>query len=280
MTSLHRLVFSSYRSSTMNVSDVPEITINEIKLDSSIIMQEVQYHPAETKREAMVKAVEALIINEVVKQRAVSLSLWPEDKKLEPTEECDIIEKLIQFEGIYPSATDEECYHYYITNKDKFCTAPLLEVDHILLACPPEDVEERIKVVEFAEYLIELLKENKATFYDLAKQYSACPSSKQGGNLGQITQGQTVAEFEKQIFTAPMGLLNKPIETRYGVHVANINRRVDGSQLDFNMVKESISLYLNEKVKRKNIAQYIQTILIDSDIKGFDFQLENSPLMQ
>ncbi|OOE72296.1 peptidylprolyl isomerase [Salinivibrio sp. ML290] len=264
----------------MKVSDVPKITVNGIELDASLLMQEVQYHPAETKREAMVKAAEALIINEVVKQRATELSLWDGGKPLLPTEEYDVIEMLIQTEGLYPSATEKECYQYYQTNKEKFCTAPLLEVNHILLACPPEDVAERAKALELAESLIGMLQRQEAVFGEIASKHSDCPSARQGGSLGQITQGQTVPEFEKQLFKASVGLVNKPIETRYGVHVASIHRRVEGRQIDFDMVKNSISLYLDEKVKRKNLAQYIQSLLIAANIKGFDFQIENSPLMQ
>jgi peptidyl-prolyl cis-trans isomerase C len=46
------------------------------------------------------------------------------------------------------------------------------------------------------------------------------------------------------------------------------------------MVKERIADYMNEKVRRKAIAQYIHTLISDAEIEGFDFSVSDSPLMQ
>jgi peptidyl-prolyl cis-trans isomerase C len=50
--------------------------------------------------------------------------------------------------------------------------------------------------------------------------------------------------------------------------------------LPYQMVEERITDYLNEKVRRKAIAQYIHTLLVAADIEGFDFSVSDSPLMQ
>jgi peptidyl-prolyl cis-trans isomerase C len=46
------------------------------------------------------------------------------------------------------------------------------------------------------------------------------------------------------------------------------------------MVKQRISDYLNERVRRKAIAQYIETLIAKADIDGFDFSVSDSPLVQ
>ena len=43
---------------------------------------------------------------------------------------------------------------------------------------------------------------------------------------------------------------------------------------------EKIAEYLNEKVRRKAVAQYIHRLIVASDITGYDFNLSDSPLMQ
>ena len=106
------------------------------------------------------------------------------------------------------------------------------------------------------------------------------PFSETGGQLGQLGKGQTVPEFERQLFNCQLGLASSPLESRYGVHVAYIDRRVDGKALPYDMVKERISDYLNEKVRRKAIAQYIHTLISNAEIEGFDFSVSDSPLMQ
>ena len=49
-----------------------------------------------------------------------------------------------------------------------------------------------------------LLDGEAETFEGLATMHSKCPSSSRGGNLGYITRGQTVAEFERVAFSTPI----------------------------------------------------------------------------
>jgi peptidyl-prolyl cis-trans isomerase C len=62
--------------------------------------------------------------------------------------------------------------------------------------------------------------------------------------------------------------------------VVAIDHRVEGRQLTFEMAEERIADYLNEKVRRKAIAQYIDRLIAEADIEGFDFSVSESPLLQ
>ena len=237
-----------------------------------MIAAEMQYHPANSQREAMLKAAESLIISELLRARTQELAINSE------TEE-ELIEALIAAEVTFPEASDTECAHYYHANLQRFLSSPLLEVSHILLAAAPDDDAARVAAKERAEVLLNYLKAGE-NFAALARAESACPSKELGGNLGQISRGQTVPEFERQVFVANSGLLSRPIESRYGFHVVFIERKIDGAQLPYEAVKEKISNYLNEKVKNKAIAQYIHKLIANADIEGYDFGLSASPLMQ
>ncbi len=74
--------------------------------------------------------------------------------------------------------------------------------------------------------------------------------------------------------------MRKPLASRYGIHVVNIDQRVEGRQMEFVMVQKRIEDYLNEKVRRKAIAQYIEQLIAVADIDGFDFSVSDSPLVQ
>jgi peptidyl-prolyl cis-trans isomerase C len=254
------------------------IQVNQTTIPEATVMAEIQYHPAASKREATLKAAESLIIGELFRQRAKALGLSVKSE-LNVASDDNFLDALIAQEVHIPSASAAECEQYYNLNPDKFHSSPLLEVSHILLAAAPEDHKGRIEAKVLSEQLIEQLQQG-ASFAELAKHYSICPSKETAGSLGQISKGQTVAEFERQIFTAQPGLMPQGVESRYGIHVVFIARKVAGNLLPFTAVQQKITEYLNEKVRRKAVAQYIHTLIVDAEIEGYDFNLSASPLMQ
>ncbi|WP_049723444.1 peptidylprolyl isomerase [Gilvimarinus polysaccharolyticus] len=254
------------------------ITVNDVVIDENTISQEVQYHRADSKREAMCKAAESLVIAELFRQRAKALGITVTDDSLESSDE-GFIEALIEREVATPEATEEDCKTYFSANPERFLTSPLLEVKHILLAVNKDDDAGRAETKTRADALLEMLK-GGADFTTLARRESACPSKETGGSLGQISRGQTVAEFERQVFVADLGLMPRPVETRYGFHLVYIERKIAGEAMPYESVKDKIVEYLTEKVQRKAVAQYIQVLIAEADIKGYDFDVSGSPLLQ
>jgi len=289
------------------------IRVNEAVFDENLILQEMQYHTGTSQRDAMIKASESLIISELLKQRARTLGLLDQQADNVATEAVaearlsagkgfstnksegsniesaavddeSFSEALFNQEVEMPSASEQDCRQYYDNNLDKFCTTPLLAVSHILLAADPENELARIEAEDTAKLLIRKLDKAGPSlpqvFAALAAEHSICPSKKTQGQLGQITKGQTVPEFERQLFNCDTGLVRKPLASRYGIHVVNIDQRVEGRQMEFVMVQKRIEDYLNEKVRRKAIAQYIEKLISVADIDGFDFSVSDSPLIQ
>jgi peptidyl-prolyl cis-trans isomerase C len=259
----------------------PNISVNGTSIPEAAILQEIQYHPAEDHRHAFIKAAESLIMGELFKQRAQELDIailgeW--DTNL--AEQDRIIELLIEKEVDFPQASPEECERYYQTHLDRFMTSPLFEVRHILIASDPKDLEHRDESLVIAKGILEDIKAHPQKFDTYIKSHSSCPSKETQGNLGQLTKGQTVPEFETALLSNELGLIPYPVETRYGYHIVMIDRRVDGNQLEYDLVKDKVSNYLNDKVKRKALSQYIQVLIGDADIQGFDFDVEQSPLIQ
>ena len=64
------------------------------------------------------------------------------------------------------------------------------------------------------------------SFDDAAKTYSADPGSKdRGGNLGYVSRGTFVKEFDKVVFTVEKNILTKPVKTQYGHHIIEVLER-------------------------------------------------------
>lgn len=264
----------------MSLINTPDILVNGHKIPASRIDTEIQYFPASTRREAMVKAAESLIIEELLNQKAIEKGFIHSATEKFADDHPEIVDQLINQEANIPECTEKECQRYFEANRDKFTTAPLIEAKHILLAADPKNLEERADMLQVAEQLLIQLKQDIGQFSEFAKSYSACPSKEVGGNLGQLSSGQTVAEFQRQLFAAKAGLMASPIESRFGYHVVFVQRKVDGKRLPYEQVKDKILHYLNDKVQRKAIAQYLHRLVSEADIQGFEFDLNNSPLMQ
>ena len=61
--------------------------------------------------------------------------------------------------------------------------------------------------------------DKKATFQELAKQYSDCSSAAQGGDLGRFGRGAMQKPFEDATYALKVGELSDIVYTDSGVHI-------------------------------------------------------------
>ena len=64
-----------------------------------------------------------------------------------------------------------------------------------------------------------------ADFSEMARQHSSCPSSAQGGDLGDFGPGQMVPEFDVVIWDEAVGEVHGPVKTDFGYHLIEIVSR-------------------------------------------------------
>ncbi|MFQ5937156.1 MAG: peptidylprolyl isomerase, partial [Acidiferrobacterales bacterium] len=78
--------------------------------------------------------------------------------------------------------------------------------------------EVKSKLVQLRERVL-----NGDDFGDLARAYSEdAASAARGGDLGWVSPGQTVPEFEKQMAALHIGDLSQPVETPFGIHLIQV----------------------------------------------------------
>ncbi len=116
-----------------------------------------------------------------------------------------------------------------------------------------------------------LVREYAEQFAALARAHSACPSASQGGNLGQITAGQTTPEFERALLALEPGSIGpEPVATSYGFHIVRLDRKHEGRDLPFELVAVRIAAYLQDCVQRRALAQYVARLASAARIDGID----------
>lgn len=83
-----------------------------------------------------------------------------------------------------------------------------------------------VESADFCQSLKEQINQG-ASFEDLAKEHSACPSRVNGGALGSFSEGQMVKEFDDVVFNANLNEVHGPIETQFGFHLVEVTHRSD-----------------------------------------------------
>lgn len=256
----------------------PVIRVNGMPIAIAALAQEIQYHPAASREEALYAAARALVIRELLQQRILELGLKVIPAAGESEEEA-AIQALIEREVALPAVDEAALQRFYESNRQRFVSPPLVAARHILLGVAPDDVEGRSQKRDEALALIAQLQQG-ADFAALARAGSDCPSKEQGGALGQISRGQTVPEFERQLLRLPVGLAANPLESRYGYHIVEVQQRVEGQALPYEAVQAAIRRDLEVRVWQKGVAQYLQTLVGAADIEGINLEGAESPLLQ
>ena len=264
---------------------VGEVSVNGVQVPESEILAEAQNHPAENPQGALRAAAEALVIRELLWQEARRLEIpaLPErDEAGRPETERDAaIRVLIDREVSVPSATTQECRRYHESHPARFRAPTLFEARHILIAAPESDAAGRRAARERALALCAALAERPELFPDLVRDHSDCPSRAQGGNLGQLSPGSTVAEFEAAMEDMREGdITPAPVESRFGFHVIALDRRIEGHDLPFDMVSERIAAWLEASAWSKAVSQYISILAGKAEIGGISLGGAEGPLVQ
>ena len=251
------------------------VQVNGVAIPRDLISREVQHHPSRTPAEAWKAAARALAVRELLLQEAHRLNVsgnpMADGEGRRETDDEAAIRTLVAQEVRTPRADTATCRRYYETNRGRFRSLDIYEAAHILFAASKADASGYAQALATAEATIAVLREHPEQFAALASAHSACASASQGGNLGQITAGQTTPEFEQALFSLKPGSIGpEPIATRYGFHIIRLDRKREGRELPFELVADRIAEYLQESVERRALAQYIARLATAAHIEGID----------
>jgi len=202
--------------------------------------------------------LEQLISFELINKYAI-------DEHLEETEEyksqLQMVKKdLLTQAGVKKvldsvTVSDEEVENYFNENPDMFKGQASVRAKHIL-------VESEDKAKEIKEKI-----NNGLSFEDAAKEFSTCPSSSQGGDLGAFTSGKMVPEFEEAAFNLEVGEISEPVKTQFGYHLIRVEEKLPEVSKSFDEVKESLHVNLLSHKQNVTYVNFINKLKDEQQVE-------------
>jgi peptidyl-prolyl cis-trans isomerase C len=246
------------------------ISVNGIEITDEAISRELPHH--QQAGNPLKDSVHELVLRTVLLQEADRLGIRGGD-------DDERVETLFVQEVRVPEADDAACETFYRNHPQSFTNGEMIEVRHILFQVTPTVPLELLR--ETGEAVLDELRVHPERFEELAKEYSNCPSGGLGGNLGQLSRGDTVPEFEEYVFRLQEGELGERLlETRFGLHIVQVLRKIEGKLLPFEAVKSQIAQNLTQQTWRRGIHQYMRILIGKADIQGITLEGNESPLVQ
>ncbi len=163
--------------------------------------------------------------------------------------------------------SDKELKEFYEKHPEMFKQPEQVRARHILIKVDAKATDEekalaKKKLVEIEERL-----KKGEDFPTLAKEFSQCPSSAQGGDLGYFGRGQMVKPFEDAAFSLKPTQMSSVVETPFGYHLIDVIDKKPEATLAFKDVKEDLHRFLKQRKVRDAIGVHIEKLKKNSKIE-------------
>jgi len=246
------------------------IAVNGVEIDDRSIAAELPHHGQANN--PLRQAVHEVVLRQVLLQEANRLGIAGDS-------DDDRIEALFLREVTVPEADEGACLRFYHSQPERFRSGDLVEARHILFQVTPEAPLELLR--QTAELILAELQARPERFEELARQYSNCPSGAVGGSLGQLARGQCVPEFDDLLFRLQPGeLCGRLLETRFGLHIVQAQRRIEGRMVPFATVQAQVADELRRQSWQRALHQYLHILVGRAGIEGVELEGAQSPLVQ
>ena len=245
-------------------------SVNGVDIDDTEVEQELAHHQGAGN--PLKQAVQELVLRRLLLDEARRLGL-------SAASDDDLVEALFAQEVKVPVADDAACRTFYAQRPQLFRSGALVEARHILFQVTPEAPLDLLRTT--AQAVLDALKAAPVRFTELAGQYSNCPSGAVGGNLGQLSPGQSVPEFDALVFLLDEGeLAGRLLETRFGYHIVQVLRRIEGKAIAYEAVQAQIADRLSRAAWQRAVHQYLHLLVGRAEIDGVQLEGTASPLVQ
>ena len=172
-----------------------------------------------------------------------------------------------RYEERKTSLSDEEIHRFYLDNQQLFAQPESVNIGHILLKID-QDADD--SEWEKARRKLLKLRESKKDFRKLAREYSQCPSAKEGGDLGFFSRGQLYPPLEMVAFNLKVQQISQPVESKEGVHLIKLyDKRPQGFIPPYEEIKDRVEQAAKTDQAQRIYQEYIEELKAEAKIELF-----------
>ena len=161
-----------------------------------------------------------------------------------------------------PKPSQAAIQKYYEENQEQFKSGERARVAHVVRYVNWQTDEQT--AYEAISKASEELKSGVA-FEVVVDKYTDCADS--GGDLGFVTRGQMVEEFEDVVFNLGAGQTSDVFRTRFGFHIAKVYAREPAAVASLEEVKDRITDALKEQMRSEAIDTFIDGLKNEAKIE-------------
>jgi len=172
-----------------------------------------------------------------------------------------LISRVVQMQlGSVGALGEKSIRKYYKKNKKNFWIPEKMILSHIMFI-EESDVsgEERQLQKKKAEGILRRIQAGE-NFSELAKKYSDDVSAHSGGELGVVSHGTMLAEFEKAAFDLKVGEVSNLVKTVNGFHIIKCDNIIPGYTKEFKLVKSEIKKILSSEKREKRYQEWMSEL--------------------
>ena len=156
--------------------------------------------------------------------------------------------------------SDKEINKYYRSHQKEFWKGSQRHARHILFIVEPGASEKnRKEKFDQAKKILNEIREG-GDFINIAREYSEDVSSSNGGDLGFITRGKMVAEFESAVFSLREGQVSDIVKTEYGYHIIKVEKILAGKTLTLKESKDRITKLLSAQKSKEGYKNWMSEL--------------------
>jgi parvulin-like peptidyl-prolyl isomerase len=151
--------------------------------------------------------------------------------------------------------SESEIQEYFSQHQDRFASGEQIRVAHVV-----KYVNWQTDEATAHETVAQAQREiaSGVPFEAVVNKYTDCADS--GGDLGYVSRGQLVEEFEDVVFNLNPGQVSDVFRTRFGFHIAKLYDRRPPAIPPLKEVREQIVEQVREQKREQILGEYLDTL--------------------